>query len=153
MIPQIFFFHDNKNMQQIICSSHYDDAIMIAMASQITSLTIVYSTAYLGTDERKHQSPASLAFVRGIHRTGDRWIPRTKWPVTRKMFPFDDVIMNIHIISGCGLIHRFVSQHNQQSSKWCACQLFKMTLDNTPTYSQSGRIGNNIKEVHPFWVT
>ena len=24
---------------------------------------------------------------------GDRWIPRTKRPVTRKMFPFDDVIM------------------------------------------------------------
>ena len=46
------------------------------MASQITSLTIVYSTVYSDADQRKHQSSASLAFVWGIHR--DRWIPRTK---------------------------------------------------------------------------
>ena len=38
------------------------------MASQITSLTIVYSTVYSDSDQRKHQSSASLAFVRGIHR-------------------------------------------------------------------------------------
>ena len=41
---------------------------MGAMASQITSLTIVYLTVYSGADQRKHQSSASLAFVRGIHR-------------------------------------------------------------------------------------
>ena len=52
-------------------------------------LTIVYSNA----DHRKHQSSASLAFVRGIHR-GPVNSPH-KWPVTRKMFPFDDVIMKI----------------------------------------------------------
>ena len=65
---------------------------MGAMASQITSLTIVYSTVYSGADHRrKHQSSASLAFVRGIHR----WPGNSshKWPLTRKMFPFDDVIM------------------------------------------------------------
>ena len=55
---------------------HYHDVIMTTVASQITSLTVVYSTVYLGADKRKHQSSASLAFVRGIHR--DRWIPRTK---------------------------------------------------------------------------
>ena len=63
---------------------------MSAMASQITSLTIVYSTVYSGVDQRKHQSPASLAFVRGIH-----WWPVNsphKGPVTRKILPFDDVI-------------------------------------------------------------
>ena len=49
---------------------------MGATASQITSLTIVYSTAYSGAYQRKHQSSASLAFVRGIHRY--RWIPHTK---------------------------------------------------------------------------
>ena len=38
---------------------------MGAMASQITSLTIVYSTTYSGAEQRKHQSSASLAFVRG----------------------------------------------------------------------------------------
>ena len=71
--------------------AHYSDVIMGTMASQITSRTIVCSTVYLGTDQRKHQSSASLAFVRGIHQ----WLVNSphKGPVTRKMFPFDDVIM------------------------------------------------------------
>ena len=42
---------------------------MGVLASQITSLTIVYLNVYLGADQRKHQSAASLAFVRGIHRS------------------------------------------------------------------------------------
>ena len=71
--------------------SHYGDVIMGAIASQITSLTIVYSTVYSDADQRKHQSAASLALVRGIHR-GPVNSPH-KWPVTRKMFPFDDFIM------------------------------------------------------------
>ena len=66
---------------------------MGSMASQITSLTIVYATVYSGADQRKHQSSASLAFVRVIHR-GPVNSPH-KGPVTRKMFPFDDVIMTI----------------------------------------------------------
>ena len=70
---------------------HYCDVIMGAVASQITSITIVYSTVYSDADQRKHQSSASLAFVRGIHR-GLVNSPH-KCPVTRKMFPFDDVIM------------------------------------------------------------
>ena len=64
---------------------------MTMVASQITSLTGVYSIVYSDADNRKHQSSASLAFVRGIHR-GPVNSPH-KWPVTRKMFPFDDVIM------------------------------------------------------------
>ena len=66
---------------------------MGAMASQITSLTSVYSTIYSDADRRKHQSYVSLAFVRGIHL----WPVNSphKWPVTRKMFPFDDVIMKV----------------------------------------------------------
>ena len=69
----------------------YNDVIMGAMPSQITSLTIVYSTVHSGA-QRKHQSVASLTFVWGIHR----WPVNSphKWPVTRKMFPFDDVIMD-----------------------------------------------------------
>ena len=55
---------------------HHDDVRMDAIASQITSLAIVYSAFYSGVDQRKHQSSASLAFVWGIHR--DRWIPHTK---------------------------------------------------------------------------
>ena len=64
---------------------------MSLMASQITSLTIVYSTVYPGADQRKHQSSASLAFVREIHRSPVN--SPHKGPVTRKMFPFDDAIM------------------------------------------------------------
>ena len=66
------------------------------IASQITSLTIVYSTVYSVADQRKHQSSASLAFVRGIHR-GQVNSPQ-KWPVTRKILPFDDVIMKYSLI-------------------------------------------------------
>ena len=55
------------------------------MASQITGS---------GADQIKHQSSASLAFVRGIHRSPVN--SPHKGPVTRKMFPFDDVIMFIH---------------------------------------------------------
>ena len=72
-------------------ASHYDDVIMSTIASQITSLTSVYSTFNSGADQSKHQSSASLAFVWGIHR-GPVNSPH-KWPVTRKMFAFDDVIM------------------------------------------------------------
>ena len=70
---------------------HYCDVIMGAMVSQITSLSIVYSTVHSFADQRKHQSSASLAFVRWINR----WPVNhpDKWPVTRKMFAFDDVIM------------------------------------------------------------
>ena len=60
----------NGNLQ-----NHYNDVIMSAMSSQITSLTIVYSSAYSGADLRKHQSSVSLTFVGGEF-TGDRWIPR-----------------------------------------------------------------------------
>ena len=64
---------------------------MGAMASRITSLTIIHSSVYSGADQRKHQSSASLAFMRGIHR----WPVKSphKWPVKRKKFPLDDVIM------------------------------------------------------------
>ena len=73
------------------CTLHYSDVIMSAMASLITGVSIVCSTVCSGADQRKHQSSSSLAFVWGIHR----WLvdsPR-KGPVTRKMFPFHDVIM------------------------------------------------------------
>ena len=67
-------------------SFHYSDVVMGTVTSQFTSFTIVYPTVYLGADQRKHQSSASLAFVREF--TGDH-----KGPVTRKMLPFDEVIM------------------------------------------------------------
>ena len=64
---------------------------MGAMASQITSFAIVYSTVYSDVDLRKYQSSASLAFVWGIARWPVNYTH--KGPVTRNMFPFDDVIM------------------------------------------------------------
>ena len=76
---------------------------MGSMASQITSVTIVYSV-YSGADERKHQSSASLAVVLGIHR-GPVNSPH-KWPVTRKMFPFDDVIMYVWIWMNNYITHK-----------------------------------------------
>ena len=69
----------------------YDDVMMSAMASQITSLTIVYSIVYSSADQRKRQNSMSLAFVWGIHR-GLVTSPH-KGQVTWKMFPFDGVIM------------------------------------------------------------
>ena len=91
--PSTNFADGSANLSKAkdIVSTHHGDVIMGAIASQITSLTIVYSTVYSDADQRKHQSFASLVFVRGIHR-GPVNSPH-KWPVTRKMFPFDDVIM------------------------------------------------------------
>ena len=91
------------------CHLHYNDVIMGAMASQITSLNIVYSTVYSGADQRKHHSSVSLAFVRGVHR----WPVNSpqKWPVTRKMFPFDDVIMcGIFSYSSWVALYRVLAQ-------------------------------------------
>ena len=85
---------------------HYSDVIMSTMASEITSFTMVYSTVYSGAGEREHQSSASLAFVRGLH-----WWPVNsphKGPVTRKIFPFDDVIMWRICITGLEGIHSYL---------------------------------------------
>ena len=87
---------------QPVCVPCYNDVIMGSMASQIT---IVYSAVYLGADQRKHQSSASLVFV---HR----------WPVTREMFPFNDVIMR--------LVFDIVSIHSSAISRkiyWQNCHL------------------------------
>ena len=70
---------------------HYSDVMMSTMASQITGVSSVYSDACSGADQNKQQSSASLAFVKGI-----QWGPVIsphKGPVTRKIFPFDDVII------------------------------------------------------------
>ena len=85
---------------------------MGAMASETISLTILYSTVYSGTDQRKHQSSASLAFVRGINRSPVN--SPHKWPVTRKMFPFDDVIMH-----GCCCCGRPRSSHGNHIIQYC----------------------------------
>ena len=70
--------------RQGICNPLRWEVRMGAIASQITSLAIVYSTVNSVADQRKHQSSASLAFVWGNHR--DRWIPRTKGQLRGKCF-------------------------------------------------------------------
>ena len=96
---------------------HYSDVIMGAMTPQNTSLTIVCSTVYSGADQRKHQSSASLAFVRGIHR----------WPLTQKKLLFDDVIMFAHSDGNKRLIKSsYIFVYASRMQQWyvhgCACR-------------------------------
>ena len=94
---------------------HYNDVIMTTMASQITNLTVVYSTIYSDADQRKHQSSASLTFVWGNHR--DWWIPHTKGQLRGKCF---------HLMTPSGSTvlrkvfpcHDVLSCLNQHSRRW-----------------------------------
>ena len=79
-----FFSREEANPLII---NHYIDVIMTPMTSQITDLTVVYSIVYSGADQRKHQSSASPGNSPGPVNSPH------KGPVTRKMIPFDDVIM------------------------------------------------------------
>ena len=112
----------------LVSTAHYIGVIMTTIASQITSLTIVYSTVYSDADQRKHHSSASLAFVWGIHRGP------LKWPVTRKMFPFDDVIMDIFLwyrmVVCIQCILNAVSFPNVANHSTYACQA-RRVLNNT----------------------
>ena len=65
-------------------SMHYSDVILGAMASQITGISIVYSSVCSDADQRKHQSSASLSLWGEF--TGDRWIPLTKGQLRGKCF-------------------------------------------------------------------
>ena len=105
---------------------------MAAIATQITSLTIVYSIVYSGADQRKHQSSASLASVRGIHR----WPVNSlhKWPVTRKMFPFDDVIMEFKFFAWSSLT-RFVGL-------WAGIQPAGECVPETPRWRRIWQCGS-----------
>ena len=64
------------------CQLHYSGVIMSTMASQINSVSIVWLTVCSGMNQRKYQSPSSLAFVRGMHR----WIRLTKGQWRGKCF-------------------------------------------------------------------
>ena len=86
------FTHLTPYITHYIGYKHYGDVIRGMVVSQIIILTTVYSTVYWGADQRKHQSSTSLAFVWGIHRSPVN--SPHKWPVTWKMFSFDDVIMS-----------------------------------------------------------
>ena len=93
----------HKLPQYVFNAPHYNDVIMNALASQITSITIVYATVYSDADQSKHQSSASLVFLWGIHR--DRWIPHTKGQLRGKCFHLmtssclDDIIMSSNVVA------------------------------------------------------
>ena len=95
---------------------HYDDVIMSAITSRFTSLTTVYLIVYSRTDQRKHQSSAWLAFVRGIHR----WLVNSshKRPVTWTMFSIDDVIIGV-FCCGSALIDHTIAQCLWSNSERC----------------------------------
>ena len=127
-----------ETIWQVFWILHYNDVIMTTMVSQIINLTIVYSTVYSGTDERKHQNSASLTFVRGIHRVPVN--SPNKRPATQKMFQFYDVIMStwtLIVVSLCkargGRLHDENFRYQGYSKvlpKWCwkGCLLNIMLL-------------------------
>ena len=128
---------------------------MCAMASQITSLAIVYSTVYSTADQRKHQSSASLAFVRGILR----WPVNSphKRPVTRKMFPFDDVIMTCFGLKTTGLRHPVIAEslalrhHIDSTVTITPLYDYCTTCISRNSHSKYfGRVGNLL--VYLFWL-
>ena len=103
--------------------NHNSDVMMGAMASQITGVLIVYSTVCSGADQRKHQSSASLAFVRGIHR----WPVNSphKRPVTRKRFPIDDVIMKKGLLWWVTRRTSSLIEHLEvKPDKYCPCRIW-----------------------------
>ena len=121
---------------------HYGDVVMGTVASQITSLTIVYSTVYSGADQRKHQSSASLAFVREILNSPH------KWPVTRKMFPFGDVIMKLYV----GWLHFVVLKESlyftSQFTKICSSKYTRHDFNPMSCSDSEPNKGYAINQTH-----
>ena len=116
---------------------------MDSMASQITSLAIAYSTVYSDIDHRKHQSSTSLDFLRGIHR----WPVNSlhKWPVTQKMFPIDDVIMNIIKLHTQNLT-QWTSSHKQRRLMiYCCKNVF-------PEFLNKNLMGNFSPQIQPTLI-
>ena len=95
---------------------HYSDVIMTTMAYQPTNLMVVYSIVYSDADQWKHQNSASLAFFRGIHRWPVNLLHNG--PVTRKTFPFDDVIHSAD--SSIKLSGRHTTQTQTSEVRWAA---------------------------------
>ena len=104
----LVWHYTNRELHRVVRwpKFHYSDVIMSTMAPQITGVLIVCSNVCSGAGQRKYQSSAPRAFVGGIHR----WPLDSphKGPVTRKMFPFDDVIMNISILNSWHLRERSI---------------------------------------------
>ena len=144
--------HTPKPISRINILNHYCDVIMGTVASQITSLTIVYTAVYSDADQSKHQSSASLAFVWGIHRRPVN--SPHKWPATRKMFPFDDVIMHFALKAKASL--RPAEGPNLFTEKLWSCKFYPaaqnftihMLFCNTHTLKTISLLSNA-----PMWLS
>ena len=81
--------HSNEKMAFLILAT-----TLQWRQNEHNGVSIIYLIVCSGADKRKHEISGSLAFVRGIHR----WPVNSphKGPVTRKLFPFDYVIMHFH---------------------------------------------------------
>ena len=136
---------------------HYCGVIMGAMTSQITSLNIFCSTAYSGADQRKHQRSTLLVFVWRIHR----WPINSpyKCPVTRKMLPFDDVIMaqnQSFFYTKCVVMFcsRIISPRRINGLWWCVISLVMLffflfhNICGIDTLYSKSEVLQNIPEIH-----
>ena len=121
-------------MWRVLSKFHYNGVIIRAMASQITGVSIVCWTVGSNLNPRKHQFSPSLSYVRGIHRSLVN--SPHKRPVTRKMFPFDDVIINV---SGDGSTHMLpthkviawptdITAPHQQENYWLSIIFSRLIL-------------------------
>ena len=115
---------------------HYNDVIVSAMASETTGVSIIYSTVWSGVDKKNHQSSSSLVFVRGIYQ----WPMNSphKRPVTRKMIPFDDVIM---------VVDNWLAKWNRRTSLY---KYFVFSFNLVPPNLASETYTYMYKHVHPF---
>ena len=84
-------FQKNTARIYIFLRNPYNDVIMSAMASQITSLAIVTQPFIRAQIKENIDAPRYWPSLGEF--TVHRWIPRPKGPVTREMFPFDEVNM------------------------------------------------------------
>ena len=139
---------------------------MSVMVFLITSLTTVYPTVYSGADQRKHQSSASLAFARGIHRwpvnsPQSSVNPPHTGPVTRKMFPFDDVIMNMEFVlirTSCWMSNPLGLSCQWFETPWSWCDIVKSHVKRTSIAVISNNLYWHIfvtlsEGIHPKRVT
>ena len=108
--------------------THHSDAITSAMASQITGVSIVYSVVH----QRKHQSFASLAFVRGIHRWPMESPHKGQWRQKR---------FHLMTSSWSHQPPHFFSRNDHPDTKWTNYQITSLTIHkfNTLEPRQNGR--------------
>ena len=101
------------------------------MASLITGVSFIYAVVWSGADDRNHQSSASLVCVQGIHQSPVN--SPHKGPVTRKMFPFDNVIVILKYAHGLWRWSLRPDVVKDWVTNWIDTWSLQCTLTNIPT--------------------